>query len=69
MVPEGAKTSCLGEYHQYSMYYMAAGRVDKMLAEIQRAEELDPLNLYPGLGPSLPGARLDPARAQNTSMV
>lgn len=33
-------------HHQYSMYFMAAGRADEMLAENKRAEELDPLNLF-----------------------
>jgi TolB-like protein/DNA-binding winged helix-turn-helix (wHTH) protein/Tfp pilus assembly protein PilF len=30
----------------YATYLMAEGRVDEMLAEISRAEELDPLNVY-----------------------
>ena len=33
-------------HHQYSAYFMTVGRVDDMLAEMKRAEELDPLNLY-----------------------
>lgn len=39
-------TSYAEAHHQYSMYFMTVGRVDDMLAEMKRAEELDPLNLY-----------------------
>lgn len=33
-------------HRQYAMYFMSAGRVDDMLAENTRAEELDQLNLF-----------------------
>lgn len=32
-------------HHEYSTHLMAVGRIDEMLAEMARAEELDPLNV------------------------
>lgn len=32
-------------HHEYATYLMAVGRVDQMVAEMKRAEDLDPLNL------------------------